>query len=156
MGESAHTEKLARDIHAQLEVRADPRCQTKISKVVLTKTEISGVRVQAILALAKKLSGCHCLLEIGVFVPLLDRAFARRCREAVPFALLQVATRRRCLADLESHMIERALGETPKSNPDAVIHFLTERMRKVSPRVASECWEKLDASVRNTSLAGAT
>lgn len=142
MGESAHKEKLASEIHAQLEVRADP-----------------GVRVQAILALAKKLSGCHCLLEIGVFAPLLDRAFARCCPEEVPFAVLRVATRRGHLADLESHTIERALGsalgEAPKSNPDAIIHFLTEGIRKMSCRMLSEGWEKLDASVCNTPLAGA-
>tara|TARA_Y100000588_G_scaffold387944_1_gene486995 strand:+ start:394 stop:540 length:147 start_codon:yes stop_codon:yes gene_type:complete len=47
------------------------------------------------------------------------------------------------------------LGEVLKSNPDAVIHFLAEGMGKASRRVLNDGWEKLGASVRNTSLVGA-
>ena len=158
MSESAHIKRLARELHARLEECEDPECQTKISKVIPTKTEIFGVPVQAILALVKKLCGYHSLLEVGVFSPLLDRAFARRRREEVPFAILRAATRRRYLANLGSHMIEKvlgsALGAVLKSNPDAVIHFLAEGMGKANRRVLNDGWEKLGASVRNTSLAG--
>tara|TARA_Y100000588_G_scaffold387944_1_gene486994 strand:+ start:58 stop:390 length:333 start_codon:yes stop_codon:yes gene_type:complete len=110
MNESAHTKKLARDIPAHLEEHGDTEFQTEISEVIPTKAEIFGIRVQAILALAKKLCGCHSLFEVSVFSPLLDRAFARLCLEEVPFAILWAATRQRPLANLDSHMIEKVRG----------------------------------------------
>tara|TARA_B100000029_G_scaffold379039_1_gene373856 strand:- start:179 stop:634 length:456 start_codon:yes stop_codon:yes gene_type:complete len=150
MGESAYTDKLVWGVHAQLGHRVDLQCQTKIRDIELTKTEILGVRVQALLAPSKKLRGCHSLFEVGVFALLHERVFGGRCMEEV-----LVATYRRQLAGLDSNMIEQVLGEASKSNLDVIVHFLTEGVRKASRRVLREGWEKLDASVRNTFLASA-